>query len=434
MTAPPAVAVLGASGLIGCAIAEDLRAHGWPLLAVARRLTTAQRAAFGAAAREAPFAGLDAGALAELLAGADVVVNCVGVLQDGPRGRTADVHERFVATLVEAMRRAGRPQLLVHLSVPGEAADDETAFSRTKRHAEALIAASGLPHAILRPGFVIAPTAYGGGALVRALAALPVRLDPATSARPFAATALSDLCGTVRRAVELWPAGAVWDVMERTPGTVGDVVEAFRARFGGPRPVAALPGWLLSLGALAGDAAAWLGWSPPVRSTALKELRRGVTGDPSAWSAATGIEPADCAAALRQVAASAQEAWFARLFLAKPLVLGVLSAFWIVSGAVALGPGYAAARAALVAVGFPSVAAGGATIATSLADIAVGLAIAARRTCRGGLVAGLALTLAYLAAATVLAPGLWADPLGPLVKDAPALVLMLAGLAILRDR
>jgi hypothetical protein len=33
----------------------------------------------------------------------------------------------------------------VHLSIPGEAADDRTAFSATKREAERLIAASGIP-------------------------------------------------------------------------------------------------------------------------------------------------------------------------------------------------------------------------------------------------------------------------------------------------
>ena len=65
---------------------------------------------------------------------------------------------------------------LIHISIPGAADEDRTAFSTTKREAERLIAASGIAYAILRPGFVIAPAAYGGSAMIRALAALPLEL------------------------------------------------------------------------------------------------------------------------------------------------------------------------------------------------------------------------------------------------------------------
>jgi hypothetical protein len=329
--------------------------------------------------------------------------------------------------------------LLVHLSIPGAPADDRTAFSRSKRAAEQLIERSGVPYVILRPGFVVAPMAYGGGALIRALAALPLTVDPALAARPFACVAVDDLCATVRRAAELWASGwpgggVVWEVMAPETPTVADVVEAFRARFGGPAPVAAAPAWLLKAGAVAGDAAASLGWSPPVRSTALAEIRRGVAGDPAAWIAATGVAPAPLGAALARLPATVQEAWFARLYFAKPAIIGGLAVFWIASGAVALGPGNAAASGFLAAHGVPAAWAGPLTWATALADIVVGAAIAARRACRGGLVAGLALTAGYLAAVTTLAPSLWVDPLGPLVKTAPLMLLMLVALAILPER
>ncbi|HEX3406840.1 MAG TPA: hypothetical protein VHS81_06360 [Caulobacteraceae bacterium] len=52
------VAVLGAGGLIGAALAEDLARSG-PLQGLARRFTPAQRNALGDAALEAPFARLD---------------------------------------------------------------------------------------------------------------------------------------------------------------------------------------------------------------------------------------------------------------------------------------------------------------------------------------------------------------------------------------
>ena len=42
--------------------------------------------------------------------------------------------------------------------------------------------------------------------------------------------------------------------------------------------------------------------------------------------------------------------------------------------------------------------------------------------------------LGAILAGTLLAPGLWADPLGPLVKVVPAIVLAVVALAILDDR
>jgi hypothetical protein len=73
-------------------------------------------------------------------------------------------------------------------------------------------------------------------------------------------------------------------------------------------------------------------------------------------------------------------------------------------------------------------------LAGGIADIAIGIGIAVRRTSRLALRAALAVSLFYLIAATVTLPLLWTDPLGPLMKVAPILVLNLVALAILEDR
>ena len=48
--------------------------------------------------------------------------------------------------------------------------------------------------------------------------------------------------------------------------------------------------------------------------------------------------------------------------------------------------------------------------------------------------AGICVSLFYLLAAAVLAPELWIEPLGSLVKTGPAIVLMLVALALLENR
>jgi uncharacterized protein YbjT (DUF2867 family) len=185
------VLILGASGLIGNSIAIDLIRRGLPVIAVARRFYRSQRVQFATAAREIPIAELDNSALTRLVveSAADVVINCLGLLQDAPGERASDIHEHFIKRLLAALRDVGRPVLLVHLSIPGVAIDDRTTFASSKRDAERAIAEAGMPYAILRPGFVFAPAAYGGSAMMRALATFPFALPVRLATRPFAVVA-----------------------------------------------------------------------------------------------------------------------------------------------------------------------------------------------------------------------------------------------------
>jgi uncharacterized protein YbjT (DUF2867 family) len=173
------ILVLGASGLIGRFVTDDLRARGFQVVGIARRFASSQKTS--PLDLEMPVVSMDPASLARLIGDHDisVVVNCLGVLQDGPGSDTNDVHRDFVERLLRAISDSGRVIRLIHVSIPGAANDDRTAFSRSKREAEALIAGSGVAYAILRPGFVVAPSAYGGSALLRALAALPIDLPAA---------------------------------------------------------------------------------------------------------------------------------------------------------------------------------------------------------------------------------------------------------------
>ena len=162
---------------------------------------------------------MDAAALAALLRdhAIDVVVNCLGVLQDGPGSDTGAVHRDFVARLLQAIRDCGRAIRFVHISIPGSTETDRTAFATTKREAERLIAASGVSYAILRPGFVVAPAAYGGSAMLRALAAFPIDLPATERTAPFQPVAVEDISATIAwlAARDAGEAAAVtWELMQ----------------------------------------------------------------------------------------------------------------------------------------------------------------------------------------------------------------------------
>ena len=72
--------------------------------------------------------------------------------------------------------------------------------------------------------------------------------------------------------------------------------------------------------------------------------------------------------------------------------------------------------------------------AGAIADIVIGVAIAIRGTARPALYAALALSITHVALGTLWLPALWADPLGPLMKVLPIIVLNLVALAILDER
>ena len=117
----------------------------------------------------------------------------------------------------------------------------------------------------------------------------------------------------------------------------------------------------------------------------------------------------------------------------KPLIVGTLSLFWLVTGLV----GFMArdeAAAILIGRGLDVDLAVTAVLGGSILDMALGLAVAVRTANKRALQGMIATTLAYLAAGTFITPQLWLDPLGPFVKAIPATILALVALSIAEER
>lgn len=426
--------LLGATGLIGAAVAARLTAEGHEVIGVARTL--------GEAARRVPAARwvtLDIAKAvrsedwAPHLEGIDAVVNCAGVLQDGARDSTATVHRDAPAALWRACEAAG-VRRVVQISAIGAETGGATQFLRTKQQGDEALEASSLDWVILRPSVVLGRQAYGGSALFRALAAWPW-LPRFPDAGRLDVVQLDDVAETV--ALMLRPSAPSRVALELAGPdrlTAEQVIGDYRRWLGWPaaREIA-LPGWLIGLGWKAGDLISWLGWRPPMRTTAARELGRGATGDNRAWIAATGIRPRSLGHALAAEPASVQERWFARLYLLKPLAIGVFALFWLATGLITLGPGRAEA---MRLIGATSAAPWSAPLVVggALFDVAMGVMLVLRRTVRPALIVAFIGTIGYLLAGTLLMPELWADPLGRLMKILPIMALNLVCLAILDER
>ena len=428
------VLLLGATGLIGSAVAARLAGAGHDVTGVAR--------AIDAAARRVPVARwivLDMRAALTPedwlphLAGIDAVVNGAGVFQDSLRDSTARVHRDAPSALWQACAETGVGRV-VQISAIGVDRGGLTPFSATKGEGDSALQASGLDWVILRPSVVVGRPAYGGTALIRALAALPL-IPRIPDAGPIDIVQLDDVAETVVRLLD--SAGASRVTLELAGPerlSFADIVAAYR-RWLGWRPARemAVPRFLLGLAFRTGDLLAWAGWRPPVRTTARRELARGAIGDNEAWKEAAGLVPRRLADALAASPAGVQDRWFARLYLLKPVALGAFALFWLLTGLVSLGPGRAEAVRLMEATAAAPWAEP-AVIGGALFDIAMGLALMFRRTARPALITAFFATLLYLLSGTLLMPSLWADPLGPLMKVVPILALNLLCLAILDDR
>jgi hypothetical protein len=278
--------------------------------------------------------------------------------------------------------------------------------------------------------------AYGGTAMLRALAALPGIVAIVGADSRLQVVASDDVARTVAFCLAPGaPARVRWDLAHPQLLTLAEIVAALRQWLGlRSARIICIPPPLGRVIAGVADALGWLGWRSPARSTALVMLAAGVVGEPAPWIAATGRAPMSLAQILAAHPASVQDRWFARLYPLKPLAIAGLALFWLASGIIGLGPGRTAAMALLSDAGVPNPIAAVAEIGGSLADIALGIAVTMRASARAALYGMLVVTGLYVVAASVLVPGLWLDPLGPLVKALPVVLASLFTLAILDER
>lgn len=245
-SAPGTLALTGASGFVGAAIARHLSAEGWRLRLLVRQSSQARLPAL---ARAEPILGAldDPAALERLLSGAVALVHCAGAVR-GAR------YSDFARTNVDgtaALLRAATPELrVVHISSLAARHPALSDYAASKRAGEQCVM-SALPaprRVVLRP-----PAVYGPGdrelrplldAMLRGLALIPGGRD----AR-FSLLHVNDLAGAV---TSLLRGDAGWgQIHEPDDGRPGgyrwsDVANAVARLRGGPVRSLRLPGLLLS--------------------------------------------------------------------------------------------------------------------------------------------------------------------------------------------
>lgn len=414
------VLLLGAGGFIGRHILVDLLAAGHDVIGVVRYIGS-----LAEAFPEASFVRIDlARALqpsdwSSHVASVDVIVNAAGLL----RGPDMDaVHVAMPKALHEAAEQA-RVKRIVLISAISARADVATDYAQSKLAGEDALRATTLDWTILRPSLVYGDGSYGGTSLMRGMAGLPL-VTPIPGDGSFAFTPLHvrDLARAVRLASEgQVPSRQIIEPVGPETLTLCQLLIRYREWLGFgitrflpvPMPVMRLLGWI-------GD---WLG-DGPISTNSLAQMIAGNTGNSEAFVEAIGFTPRSLDTALRNRPAQVQDRWHARLFFLAPALQAVLLVMWLASAWLGLFHGATQTGQLLEAIGLPVSWSKPLQLGSSLLDVGVAAQLLFDRSAARAAVTQLLVVVGYTVVIGLALPELWLDPLGPLLKNLPILIVI----------
>ena len=244
------VTVFGGSGFIGRYLVQRLARQGWIVRVAVRH---PDRALFlkqmGAVGQITPIAASlrHAGSVAAAVAGADAVVNLVGVLFERGQQTFAAIHADGAATAAAAAKAAGA-RTFVHMSALGADPASPAQYARTKAAGEQAVRAAFPAAGIVRPSIVFGPedaffNRFAG--LARLAPALPLIGGGKTRFQPVY---VGDVADALARLVEdPATAGNTYELGGPRVYTFRELLEFMLREVGRRRLLLPLPFWLAEL-------------------------------------------------------------------------------------------------------------------------------------------------------------------------------------------
>lgn len=153
------VTIYGGSGFVGRYIARRMAKEGWRVRVAVRRPNEALFVKpYGSVGQVEPILCniRDDASVAQAMAGADAVVNCVGILNEVGKNKFDAVQHEGAERIARLAAEAGI-KTMVHLSAIGADAESESLYAQSKALGEAGVL-EHMPNAmILRPSVVFGP-------------------------------------------------------------------------------------------------------------------------------------------------------------------------------------------------------------------------------------------------------------------------------------
>ncbi|MCF6294004.1 MAG: NAD(P)H-binding protein, partial [Robiginitomaculum sp.] len=196
------VLITGGYGFIGSAVCARLIAEGHQIIGAGRKIKLARKRYPNIPWVHCDFnTDHDPQDWLPKLENVDAVVNCVGVLQDGGSDSTKNAHVTGLQALLTACEQAGVTKF-IHFSAIGADPTANTAYARTKAAGAELVKQSKLKWCILEPSLVLDRNVYGGSAVIRALAGLPLVIPLVFGNTNFQPVHMRDVTKVVSRLLE----------------------------------------------------------------------------------------------------------------------------------------------------------------------------------------------------------------------------------------
>lgn len=419
------VLVVGANGFIGSAIVAALTRAGMDVRGVvrdpeklAKRFPGIEAAKVDLRDKSAWESSFWNGALD----GVDAVVNAAGVLQPRRARDAWAVHLYAPDAIYAGCERVGVRRVIQISAVGVE--EGATVFARSKLAGDEKLMARDLDWTILRPAIVIGDGSYGGTSMLRAIAAFPwITPVVGDGGNEMDFIYKEDLAHSIVRILQ--SGAAKQEILEPASGerlTLLETVRAYRSWLGlRARPVVAVPNWCAKFFARLGDFAKL----DPITTTAMAQFEARLTGDAEGFEAATGVKARGLSAVLAARPAESQDLWHARLYLVRPVIRLALAALWLTSGLLGLFTEPALYLALLEPLTDNRTLAAALAVLVSLIDIAIGVALVVGWRLKEMAYVQFVMVLGYTLMLTLLAPALWADLFGGLLKNIPIVALIL---------
>ena len=242
------VCILGGTGFVGRAVADQLTATGLRVRVVTRRQVRARELAVLPTVEVVEADIHDPQALRRCFDDVDVVVNLVGILHETRRQSFQRCHAELPARVVEACRASGVQQL-IHMSALGASAEGPSKYLRSKAAGESAVrqGAGILPYTIFRPSVI-----FGEGdnflnlfaTLVRTMPVIPL----AGARARFQPVWVEDVARCFAAAVGNRHAfGQVYELAGPRVYTLGELAHFVANTLGKRRVIVGLPGFAARL-------------------------------------------------------------------------------------------------------------------------------------------------------------------------------------------
>jgi NADH dehydrogenase len=156
MTSKLAV-VFGGSGFLGRNVVRELAKRGWRVRVAVRRPHLALHLSTNGYVGQIQLQQAnvrDAASVERAVAGADAVVNCVGILFQRGRQKFDDVQGAAPGVLAAAASQAGA-RAFVHVSAIGASAQSQSRYARSKAAGERAVKAAFPAATIIRPSILV---------------------------------------------------------------------------------------------------------------------------------------------------------------------------------------------------------------------------------------------------------------------------------------